>query len=466
MGAAAIARPRKRTFWAGALGAFAAALALAAAPAASAQTVIRDAEIEQVLRDYSNPLFAAAELNPKDIDITIIQDPSLNAFVTDGQRMFLHTGLIMASKTPGELKGVIAHETGHISGGHLVRMASAAQASMAPALISIGLGILAIAAGAPDAGAALISGSSQFAMANFVRHTKVQESAADQAAVTFLDATGQSARGLLSFFENFRYMEVMSDKGRNPYFRTHPLSSDRIEALRVRVEAAEHRNAPENPADMKKLSMIQAKLFGFLESPTRVFSRYPDRDTSPEARYARAIAACGCGVTGRTPDVQRARTELAALIAAEPNNPYFHELMGQVLFENGRAEESLTHYRRALELLPENALFLVNLARAETSAGGKPAAPAAIALLQKAVAREPDNAFAWKELATSYDLNGEGGLARLASAEQYFAIGDMPTARNFAERARRNLTEGTPSWRQASDIINATETQLRRPRRS
>jgi predicted Zn-dependent protease len=425
---------------------------------AQAQSLIRDAEIEETLRVYSDPLFKAANLNSDDVSIYILQDSTLNAFVTNGQNVFLHTGLILQAKTPNQLKGVIAHETGHISGGHLARSREAMQRSMTPAIVAIGLGVLCMAAGAADCGAALISGSQQFAMANFVRHTQVQESAADQAAVSFLDATGQSSRGLLEFFENFRYQEVLSEPRRNPYFRTHPLSSDRIGALRQRVEAAQHRDATDSEEDIRRFERMHAKLFGFLESPARTLARYPLSDTSVPARYARAVAAY------RDPtkrDMGAALRETEALIKLEPENPYFQELMGQILFESGQASQSLPHHRRALELKPGNPLLEVGLARALISAEGEKGAPEAIDLLQKALHAEPDNVFAWRELASAHDMIGQDGLARLASAEQSFWLGDYPTAQNFAERAKRALPKGAASWQRASDISLASEAQIK-----
>jgi predicted Zn-dependent protease len=413
---------------------------------ANAQSLIRDAEIEQALREYTDPLLVAARLDPKDVNIFIVSDPSLNAFVTNGQNIYLHTGLILEAQTPNQLIGVIAHETGHISGGHLARSAEAARLSSRPALISIGLGILAIAAGAPDAGAALISGSQQFAIANFFRHTQVQESSADQAAVTFLDATGQSGNGLLEFFEEFRYQEVVSEGRRNPYFRSHPLSSDRIQALRERVGRSASVNAVDTPERIEALKRMQAKLYGFLEAPARTYNRYPASDTSISARYARAVAAY------KVPDTDSAVRETTALIEAEPNNPYFHEMLGQILFEAGRIEDSIPHHRRSVELLPNASLLQINLARALAATKVEDDLNESIKILEATVRVEPDNGFAWRELATAYDSKGESGLARLATAESAFSIGDIQRAEIFAQRAKRELEEGTASWRRASDI--------------
>ncbi|MBY0564658.1 MAG: M48 family metalloprotease [Hyphomonadaceae bacterium] len=437
--------------------AFAAAamLMLCAAPAAFAQGLIRDAEIEDTLRAYTNPLLEAAGLNPNDVDIYIVNDPSINAFVSGGQNIFVHTGLILAADEPNELIGVLAHETGHISGGHLARSREAMNRSMTPMLISIGLGVLAIAAGAPDAGAALISGSQAFGMANFVQHTQAQESAADQAAVEYLEATGQSGRGLISFFnENIRPYEFMVRRA-PPWMMTHPFSSDRVESLRRRVEGGAHLGATDSPENIRRFQFMQAKLVGFIQSQGQTLARYPVSDRSAPARYARAVAYY------RVSDLPRARAELESLIAEEPGNPYYQELMGQILFENGRAEESIAYHQRSIELAPGQPLLEINLARALNAARGRSGAGEAVALLQRAVAREPDNAFAWRELAQSRDLLGEEALAQLASAEQNFAMGDYAAAVSFAERARRTLPRNTPSFQRANDIVLFAGNEMR-----
>lgn len=437
-----------------------AAVALAAfiGPAHAAGQ-IRDAEIEQTLRDFSAPIWKAANLDPQSVQVVIVNDPTLNAFVTNGQNIFIHTGLILAADSPNQLKGVIAHETGHISGGHLARSDSAMGRAMRPAIVSIGLGILALAAGAPDAGAALISGSQQFAMASFVRHTQVQESSADQAAMSYMEGSGQSGEGLLEFFEKLRYQEVLSDARRSPYFRTHPLSGDRIQALRVRVEAASNRKAVDSESDLHRFKMMQAKLYGFLETPARTLVKYPEKDLSQPARYARALAAY------RVPDTGKAIKEIEALAQADPNNPYFQELWGQILFESGKAKDAIPHDRLALKLRPDSALLQINLARSLNGVGDEASAKEAIGLLQKAVSIEPDNAFAWRELSIAYDTTSNEGMARLASAEQSFSMGDYSQALNFAQRAKKTLPEGSASWRRASDIVMVSENEARQKRR-
>ena len=440
----------------GVVAAAAAALLAFTAPAA-AQGIIRDAEIEETLRDFSTPIWQAAGLEPSSINVIIVSDPEMNAFVSGGQNIFIHTGLILATDTPNQLKGVIAHETGHISGGHLARSGEAMSNAMVPAFVSIGLGVLALAAGAPDAGAALISGSTQFAMGAYMRHSQVQESSADQAGFTFLDQSGQSGEGFLEFFEKFRYQEVMSDARRYGYFRTHPLSSDRIAALRNRVAASKYPHSVDSPEDIKRFQMMKAKLYGFLETPSRTFIKYPETDTTLPARYARAVAAY------RVPDFGKSIKEITALTAAEPTNPYFQELWGQILFENGKAKDAIPHDKEALRLKPTSALLMTNLARSLNGVGDEANAREAIGVLQRAVQLEPDNGYAWREMAIAYDVVKDEGMARLATAEQAFALGDYSRALSFAMRARQVLPQGQ-AQRRASDIILISETKTRRQR--
>jgi len=423
-----------------------------------AQGFLRDAEIEAILREYSDPIFAAAGLRPEDVDIYIINDPSMNAFVAGGQRVHLNSGLIMASEKPEELKGVIAHETGHISGGHNVTRRAAMEAGAATSLISIGLGVLAIAAGAPDAGMALIGSAQQFALLTIFKYTRNEESAADQDGLRFLEATGQSAEGLVTFMERFRYQELMSEGRRDPYFRSHPISSDRIGVMRRRAGEISARAQPQSQRAIDQLAIMKAKLIGFLEPASRVYNKYPKTDLSEPARYARAIAAY------RALDITAAVSETQALIDLFPENPYYHELMGQILFENGRIRESIAPHRKSVELMPNQPLLLVNLARSLIETGEVGLVREAEDLLVTAISRERDNAFAWNQLARAYGRQNRNGDADLATAEEAYALGDIQRAFIFAQRASSKLDPSTPNGRRASDISAITDPRVTRRR--
>ncbi|MEP1143565.1 MAG: M48 family metalloprotease [Henriciella sp.] len=427
--------------------------AAAALPALS-QSLIRDAEIEQTLRDWTDPILEVAGLEPNDVGLFIINDPSLNAFVAGGQRIHLHTGLIMASDNARQVKGVIAHETCHIACGHTVTRARAASIASRPALVSIGLGVLAIAAGAPDAGAALIASSQQFAALNFFVHTRSEEAMADTKAVQYLAALDQSPMGIVEFFDKFRYQEVLSEARRYPYFRSHPLSSNRVRTTRTLALESGLAEKPEDPIVEKQFDMMKAKLVGFLEPPARVFRDYPPTDTSKPARYARSISAM------QVADLGTALKEIDSLIEEEPENPYFHELKGQILFETGKPADSVDPLLEANRLLPENSLLQVSLARSLLSRSDPGDAEIAEEALRDALIAEPNNAFAWTQLAIVFEQQDNRPMAQVATAEAAYNIGNYPRAHSFAQRAIRELEPNTPAFRQASDIRNATDPAL------
>ncbi len=435
----------------------AAAAFFIAAPAASAQSIslLRDAEIEEVLRDFTNPLLEAANLRPEDTHLYLVGDRSINAFVAGGQNIFMNTGTILEANTPNELKGVIAHEIGHIAGGHLTRSRQAQGAAVGSMLATMGLGLLAAVAGAPDAGAMIMAGSQQIGMGTFVRHTLVQESAADQSGIAYLEATGQSGRGLLAFFDKLRMHEVMRDRRTGSmygdFLRSHPTSADRIARLRQRVNASPYRDVMDPEEDQHALEMIQAKIVGFLESPNRVLRRYPDSDQSKQARYARSVAHFRNGV------LPRALTEIDSLIGEEPENPYFHELKGQILFESGRRDEAVPPYREAVRLKPDNALLRTGLGQALVSANDPEMDEEALHELRRATVLERDLSMAWYQLSLIYERQGNRPMAELAVAEQSYAMGDYIRARAFAQRAREGLEDSGGDWRRAADILSVSE---------
>ena len=429
------------------LAGLAAALTLAAPVQAQAQSLIRDTEIEATLHHFSAPLMEAAGLRPEDVTILLVGDKELNAFAGAGQVMGLNSGTIIQAETPNQLKGVIAHELGHIAGAHPARRGEMSRAGMQPFLLTLGLGALAALAGAPDAGAALAMSSGHFGTLGALKYSREQEGRADQAAVTYLEKTGQSGQGLVDFFENFRYQEVFSEARRYPYFVSHPLSSDRIQALRRRVEASPTRDVKDSPEDVERLKIAKAKLEGFLDPPQSTFIKYKESDRSFPARYARAIAYY------RATETEKALAAIDALLGEQPDNPFLWELKGQVLFESGRAREAEAPHRRAVELMPEAPLLRINLAQALLAQEDRTRVAEAEDHLRKALAREEDNSFAWRLMAQAHDMTGAPGLARLASAEAHFALGDLKQAKVFAMRAREQLRADSPEWRRATDIV-------------
>ena len=429
---------------------FAAAICVAsAAVPASAQSTIRDTEIEGIIREWSDPVFVAMGLEPADVEVLLVNDPTLNAFATRGRIMGINTGLILRTETPNQLLGVIAHEAGHIKNRHTLRD-GAQGAGMQPFLMSMALGALAVLAGEPGAGAALLGSGQYFGTLGALRYLQGQEGEADITAARGLEAAGESGRGLVEFFENFRSQEVFSDARRFPYFRSHPLSGQRIEALRRPVEAMSNYNRVDSPERMAQHALIRAKIHAFMDPPTQTLRTYLDSDTSFPARYARAIAWYRDGQT------QRALDAADALIAEDEDNPYLWELKGQILFEEGRPAEAISSHRRSVELLPNAPLLRINLGHALIETNDPAQLNEAVEQLKIATARERDNTLAWRLLAQAYSSQGKEGEARLASAEFYFAAGGREQATQFALRARDMLPRGSMEWRRAMDIVLAS----------
>ena len=421
---------------------------------ANAQSLLRDTEIEETLREFTDPILRAGGLTPSSVDIYIVNDASLNAFVTRGQNIFLHSGLILEADTPNQLKGVIAHETGHITGGHIVRSDYGNRSAYGSMLIAAGIGLAAILAGEGEAGALILGGSQQFGVLEALSYSRVNESAADQYAAEYMERTGQSGTGLIKFFEKFRAQEVLSQARRYPYFRGHPLSADRIDALRERVRDSELTDVTDTPEELHKHAMMQAKLRGFLNGPAEVYSRFPLADQSKPARYARAVA------NFKQADLRNAIKEIDSLIEDEPQNPYFHELKAQILYESGQGVQAIAPSKRALELKPGSPLLQIALAQATLQTRDDEDYENVIKLLKAALQTEPTNSYGWYLLADVYERQGNTALAQYATAERFYAIGDVQSARSFAQRAQEELPRSEPQWRRASDIIVVSDTKL------
>lgn len=409
------------------------------------ETLIRDTEIEEILHRDADPILRAAGIEPKTVQIAIVGSKQLNAFAAP-RLMGINTGLILETKNPNELQGVIAHEVGHLAAGHSARSGEMSKAGLRPFLLTMGLGVLAAMAGSGDAAAGLIGSAGYFGTLGAMGYSREQESRADQAGATLLEKAGLSGKGLADFFDNFRYQEVFEEARRYAYFRSHPLSSDRIDALRTRVEGLPHFSETDDAAAMNEHAVMKAKLDGFL-NPQSAIVKYAETDKSYPARYARAIAYYQL----REPD--KALKQIDALLQEQPDNPYLWELKGQVLFEFGRIQEAEAPQRRSVELKPDASLLRVNLGQTLIALDDDAKVDEGIAELKKALTAENDNAVAWRLLAQAYDKRGEEGLARLATAEYQFNIGDMTQARVFAMRAREKLKKNTPEWRRATDIV-------------
>ncbi len=421
---------------------------------AHAQSLIRDTEIEEVLRGFTNPLLRAAGLQTASVDLYLVNDPSLNAFVTRGQNIFVHTGLILEADTPNQLKGVLAHETAHIAAGHLARRDQGNRSAYGSMLIAAGIGLAAILAGEGQAGVAILAGSQQFGVLDMLAYSRVNEASADQLAAKYLEATGQSGAGLVQFFENFRYQELLSNARRYPYFRGHPLSSERIEKLREITEESKFYKVKDTDEEIHAMKMVKAKLIGFIDAPQTVFSKFPEKDKSKPARYARAVAHFRAG------SLKLALKEIDSLLQDEPENPYYYELKGQMLYESGKGDLAIEPLKKAVRLKPGAALIEIALGQALIEQDTLTSVKEGVKYIKSALNKERNNGYGWYQLSQGYDRMGEPGLARYAIAEQAFSVGNYQRARSFAMRAQENLPYKSAQLRRANDIIAISEIQL------
>lgn len=433
------------------------------APPAGAQqprrlSFIRDAEIEHTIRTYAEPIFQVAGLSPQAITVYLVDDPAINAFVSGGQNLFINTGLLVQTRNVQQVVGVIAHETGHIAGGHLARGQDAMEMARRSALIGTLLGIAAgVAGGQPGAGIAVLGGGLTLAERSFLSFSRSMESSADQAGLSFMDRAGYSSEGLLTFLESLADQELVPESRQVEYVRTHPLTRDRIEVVRAHVARSRLTGRKPSAEQEEMFRRMQAKLIGFM-TPQTALQRYPATDTSVAGRYARAIALYRRG------DLATALALMDELIRQEPDNPYFQELKGQALLENGRLAEARPYYERAVRLAPGNPLLLEPLAQTKLESGSPADLRSAIDNLNAAVRADPagGSPFAWRLLATAYGRSGDLGMAAVALAEEALAQGDPATARQQAQRAEQTLARGTPGWLRAQDIKRAAEDQQKR----
>jgi predicted Zn-dependent protease len=435
--------------------AFASTIAVLLAGAASAYAkddrpgYIRDAETERIIRGFAAPLFEAAGLDAEGVRIYIVKDDRFNAFVAGGMNLFLHTGLIMGTESPGELIAVIAHETGHIAGGHLARGQAAMETASIESIIGFVLGVgAAMVGGQGAAGGAVIGAGQSIAMQSMLQFSREQEAAADQAALQYLDATRQSARGMADSLEALKSQDVLMGGQQNPYLRTHPLSNERLNAVKHHLKVSRYTDTPDPPERVAAFRRMVAKLVGFTKTKAETLRRYPESDTDFEARYARAIAYY------RANDLKTAIPLVDGLIAEQPRDPYLHELKGQMLYEHGRIEESLAAIRTAVDLAPDEPLLRFALAQSQVGLEDPSANKSAIQLLEQVTASEPRYPPAWRLLAVAYGRDGQLGMAAVALAEAAMARGQRKEAREQAERALQQLPEGSPGWLRANDILS------------
>ena len=441
----------------------AAALALAPVSPALAQDnkgppTLRDTETEQLLRDYTRPILRVAGLEKQNIQPVIINNGTFNAFVADGRRIFVNYGAILQSETPNQLIGVLAHETGHLAGGHLSKLREQLAQAQTQMIIAMLLGAGAMVAGArsgssnnglANAGAAAVAGPQEMIRRSLLSYQRQQEENADRAGVKFLTATGQSAKGMYETFKRFTSESLFAATGADPYLQSHPMPAERVAALEELARASSFWEKKDDPALQLRHDMIRAKISAFMERQDTVFRRYPLSNDSAPARYARAIT------TDLHGDLRSALTQIDALIQQQPTNAYFHELRGQALLEGGRPADAIVPLRRAAQLSNNAPLIEMLLGQALVATDNKDYTDEAVAILRAAVARETEAPLGYAQLAMAYGRRGDYAEADLASAQAAFLRGDNKTARELASRAKTRFAIGTPGWVKADDIVSS-----------
>ena len=420
-----------------------------------AQSVLRDAETEAFFDRISEPLVRAANLDPKNVEIVLINDRSINAFVAGGQTVYLHTGLIDAADTANELQGVIAHELGHIEGGHVVRFSEGAKAAQGISIASLILAAAAIAAGAGEAGMGILSAGQQAAMGKFLAFNRAQEGVADASGARYLSDAGITGKGSIAFFKKLQNYEFrLGIPQEDSYNRTHPLSGERISVLQDTYSADPAWNKPLNPEWEADFKRVKAKLMGYIDEPRNTLRDYPATDTSIAAHYARAYA------WHKSAYPEQALAEANTLIESAPNDPYFLELQGQILLESGRPAESLAPLRRSVQLTNNHPLIASIFGHALIATEDPDNFEEASRVLKAAVVKDNRNPFAWYQLGVVYAHQGDKPRAALASAERYMMQRAPQLALRNAVTAMGGLPEYTPDWIRAQDIKLVAEAQL------
>jgi predicted Zn-dependent protease len=430
-------------------------LMMAAQPAV-AQQLLRDAETEALFRDIARPLALSAGLQPGNLKIVLLQDPTINAFVAGGQTVYLQSGLITHADNANQVQGVIAHELGHVIGGHVINT-SGAKVATGISLLSVLLAAAAVAAGAGEAGMGILSAGQQAAMGKFLAFSRTQEASADAASVRLLDGAHISGRGSLDFFgklrrEEYRLSPTYADV--DPYALTHPTSADRQAVLEADFKKSRWWNTPTDPAIEARFQRVKAELMGFADDPKSTFATYPESDKSIPARYARAYAWHRSG----HPD--KAVAEADARLAAAPHDPYFLELKGQILLESGNPAAAVPILREATERTRREPLIAALFGHALLATEDRANLPEAREILRTAGARDDQNPFAWYQLGVIYSQEGDTARAALASAERNSLEGRDSLALGNAEAAMRGIPEGTPDWIRAQDIAMVSRTAL------
>ena len=420
-------------------------------PDLSGRGIARDAETELFLSEMTTPIVNVANLNSSSVDLYLFNDNSVNAFVTCGQKIFVNTGLIMEFDDPSMLRGVLAHETGHIAGAHLARSDIALKKAQAPMIIGLLLGIgAAVAGGDSDAVQGILLGSQQIAQGMVAKYSRGQEAAADQAAFQYLEKLGLSSKGMIDVLYNFADQEALSARNQSSRVRSHPISRQRIMALENQAVKSKFYNQRDSLELTYRYNMIRAKLEGFLKRPDDIIRKYEKND-SDYAIYASSVALYRKALTDKAID------KINILIDKYPTNPWYYELKGQILYESGKIKPSIEPYEKAVKFSTGHPLLNIALAAAYLALNDKEYDIKAQNLLNNVIKKDQKNSYAWFQLAIAEARLGNIGKADLYSAERYFVLGDVNLASFHAKRSKNNLKDNGPLLMRAEDIILDSE---------
>ena len=409
-------------------------------------SLLRDTEIEGDIHLMMMPIWKAAGLDPDALHVYLVSDDGINSFVAGGQNIFINSGLLLRADTPNQLIGVLSHETGHIAGGHIYKGAEAMHNASIEQIIAMVAGVAATVAGRGSGGGGALLGAAGVGERAYLGFSVTQEATADHAAMNYLDATHQSARGLLQFFEKLQTEELLIGAHEDPYLMDHPLTQERIDYVREHVDSSPYSNVPDPPAYLDMLARIKVKVAAFTEPPSSILAKYPEQDRSVLARYARAIAYY------RVPELDKALPAIDALIRDYPRDPYFRELKGQMLFENGRIAEAVPPYEEALRLDPNAPLLRIELAQVYVENNNPAQNKRAIAYLSDALRTEDKDVDAWHLLATAYGRDNQMGMAALSLAEERLSAADKKNAVQQSLRAEHLLPKSSAAYARAEQI--------------
>ncbi len=426
------------------------------AAAAGDGSVLRDSETELLFKDMSRPLIVAAGLDPNSVEVVLIKDDEINAFVERGQTVYLQSGLIQAADNANQVQGVIAHELGHVVAGDAIRGESGMKRAKGISLMSLVLAAAAIAAGAGDAGMGILMAGQRAALGDLLAFTRAQEATADASAARFMSKAGVNGKGLLTFFNKLQNQEYrLAVYSTDSFDRSHPLSSERIQALEQKFRADGAWGKPTDPALEARYQRVKAKLLGFV-NPRQAVLKYPESDQSIPAHYARAYAYHLSGYPAK------AESEAKALLAADPHDPFFLEVQGQILLEGGKPSEAIAPLREAVQRSGNMPLIAAMLGHALVSTEDKTNFTEAKQVLKAAVSRDNEDPFAWYQLGIIYDREGDTARAALATAERSNLEGRPRMALNSAETAMKGIPPGTPDYLRAQDIAMVSRAELKK----